>query len=89
MRCSGILEFVSAPFVGSKYCGREVRFGAVFNKKIAPIYLKSVELSGGMNVILHATQRVMMIQKRDSTDIESAIKAHMPMTYVGCTNIAS
>jgi hypothetical protein len=42
-----------------------------------------------MNVILHATQRVMMIQKRDSTDIESAIKAHMPMTYVGGTNIAS
>ena len=58
MRCSGILAFVTASFVASKYCGREVRFGDALNKKIVPIYLEPVELSGGMNFILHATQRV-------------------------------
>jgi hypothetical protein len=81
LRCSGILAFVSAFFVGSKYCGREIRFGDALNKKIVPIFLESVELSGGLNFILHATQRVMMIQKNDSAEIISAIRSHMPMTY--------
>jgi hypothetical protein len=81
LRCSGILAFVSASFVGSKYCGREIRFGDALNKKIVPIFLESVELSGGLNFILHATQRVMMIQRNDSAEILSAIRSHMPMTY--------
>jgi hypothetical protein len=81
MRCSGILAFVSASFVASKYCGRELRFGDALNKKIIPVFLESVELSGGMNLILHSTQRVMMVQKNDSAEIVSAMKAHMPMTY--------
>ena len=58
LHCSGILAFVSASFVGSKYCGREIRFGDALNKKIVPIFLELVELSGGLNFILHATQRV-------------------------------
>jgi hypothetical protein len=81
LRCSGILAFVSASFVGSKYCGREIRFGDALNKAIIPIFLESVELAGGMNFILHATQRVMMMQKNDSADIVSAIRAHMPAAY--------
>src|SRR5260370_20081731 len=81
LRCSGILAFVSTSFVTSKYCGREVRFGDALNKKIIPIYLESVELSGGMNFILHATQRVMMIRRNNSADIVAAIKTHMPMAY--------
>jgi hypothetical protein len=89
LRCSGILAFVSTSFVSSKYCGREVRFGDALNKKIIPIYLETVELSGGLNFILHATQRVMMIQRNNnSTDIVTAIKTHMPMAYAGAANTA-
>lgn len=86
LRCSGILAFVSTAFVGSKYCGREVRFGDALNKKIIPIFLETVELAGGMNFILHATQRVMMSQPSDSTEILAAIKAHMPMTYAAAAS---
>jgi hypothetical protein len=88
LRCSGILAFVSTSFVTSKYCGREVRFGDALNKKIIPIYLESVELSGGLNFIMHAMQKVMMIQRSDSTDIVTAIKTHMPMAYAGAANVA-
>jgi TIR domain len=79
LRCSGILAFITSSFVGSKYCGREIRFGDALNKKIIPIFLEYVELSGGLNFILNATQRLMLLDKNDSGDILSAIKAHMPI----------
>ncbi len=81
VRCSGILAFVSGSFVGSKYCGREIRFGDALNKKIIPIFLESVELSAGLNFILHATQRVMLGGNSGLDEILSAIKTHTPMAY--------
>ena len=86
LRCSGILAFVSATFVASKYCGREIRFGDALNKKIVPIFLEPVQLASGMNFILHAVQRVMMTHGNDSAEIVSAIRTHMPMTYAGTVN---
>jgi hypothetical protein len=87
LRCSGILAFVSSSFVNSKYCGREIRFGDALNKKIVPIFLETVELSGGMNFILHATQRVMQLERSDSAEIVSAIRAHMPMAYAAASAV--
>jgi TIR domain len=80
MNCSGILAFVSAAFVASKYCGREIRFADALDKKIIPIFLDSVQLSGGMNFILTATQRVT-IQGNNSVEILSAIKTHAPAAF--------
>jgi hypothetical protein len=77
LKCSGVLAFVSASFVGSKYCGREIRFGDALNKKIIPVFLQPVELSGGLQFILHSIQRVMMVGDTDYLEIVSAIKAHL------------
>jgi hypothetical protein len=78
LRCSGILAFVSPAFVASKYCGRELRFGDALNRKIIPVFLEPAELSGGLNFILHALQRVMLAGKDDLAAIVSAIRAHAP-----------
>jgi hypothetical protein len=80
MNCSAILAFVSTAFVASKYCGREIRFADALDKKIIPIFLDSVQLAGGMNFILTATQRVMM-QDNNSVEILSAIKTHAPTAF--------
>jgi hypothetical protein len=86
LRCSGILAFISGSFIASKYCGRELRFGDALDKKIVPIFLESVELPSGMNFILHAAQRVMMIDGGDFAEIALAIRTHMPMTFAGGVN---
>jgi hypothetical protein len=78
LSCSGILAFVSRSFIGSKYCGRELRFGDALNKKIIPVFLEPTELSGGMNFILHAIQRVMLTDSTNLAAILSAIRAHAP-----------
>jgi TIR domain len=81
LRCTGILAFVSPAFVGSKYCGREVRFGDALDKKIIPVFLEPADLSGGMNFILHALQRVMLAGTDDLAAIASAIRAHAPAAW--------
>jgi hypothetical protein len=78
LRCSGLLAFVSPSFVASKYCGRELRFADALDKKIIPVFLQPVELSGGMNFILHAIQSVMLSGGDDYSKIVSAIRTHAP-----------
>ncbi len=81
VHCSGILAFVSTSFIASKNCGREIRFGDALNKKIVPVFLEQVALSGGLGFLLHATQRVMLQHRKDPGDILSAIKTHIPTVY--------
>ena len=81
LRCCGILAFVSPAFVGSKYCGREVRFGDALDKKIIPVFLEPAQLTGGMNFILHALQRVMLAGNNDLGAVAAAIRAHTPSAW--------
>jgi hypothetical protein len=69
--------------VGSKYCGREIRFSDALNKKIIPIFLESVQLSGVLNLILQAIQRVTLTGQNGVDEILTAIKTYMPITYDG------
>jgi hypothetical protein len=79
LQCSGIIAFVSPSFVGSKYCGRELRFGEALNKRIIPVFLEPTELAHGMNFILHAIQRVMLTDGTDIGAIVTAIRANTPV----------
>jgi hypothetical protein len=44
------------------------------------VFLTAVNLSSGMNFILHEIQRVMINNGNDSTAILAAIRKHVPTT---------
>lgn len=75
---SGVLAMVSPAFVASRYCGREIRFGDALNRKIVPVFLTSVSLSGGLNFILQAIQAIRLDNQGSAADILSAIRKHIP-----------
>jgi hypothetical protein len=81
LHCTGILAFVSRSFVASKYCGRELRFGDALNKTIIPVFLEPAELSGGLNFILHAIQRVMLADNADLAPVISAVQMQAPAAW--------
>lgn len=78
MGCSGVLAFISPAFAASRYCQREVRFADALDKRIVPVYLRPVELAGGLNFILHALQRIEVEPGGDCSNIIAALRAHAP-----------
>ena len=58
-RCTVCIAFLSAPFVESKHCQREVELADNKQKVILPVYLeKGVELKYGLDLLLHKIQRI-------------------------------
>jgi hypothetical protein len=59
IRCRGVMAFISASFVASKHCGREMRVADALNRSIIPVVLQETELFGsGLGFILSNIQSV-------------------------------
>lgn len=63
-----VIAFVSKASVGSKNCTREIRFASGLDKDILVAYLEDVELSEGLDYLLHGLHAVM----RKNSDADEA-----------------
>ncbi len=76
--CSGLLAFVSADYVASKHCRRELKFADALDKLILASSLTTVPLGGGLGYIFASLQFVAGGRAEVAAALIRAIKLKMP-----------